>query len=133
MIGDYKIKALDKGFEFECVVTLLKAPLRLKISTDSNRFLDEIFLGDDYFDCLLKTRRILQTKGIFLLCNGARKDVYPSGLTRQMSDGIMAYILEMGKPTMRENRVNIFESASPNEICTIEEQLTFHNNWAKSL
>ena len=59
--------------------------------------------GEDVFDCLIEARRILEGKRIQMLCNAARKDVYPSRMSRQMSGGTKAYVMKLGKPAMRED------------------------------
>jgi hypothetical protein len=86
----------------------------------------------DFFNCLCQIRLELEKKGIKILCNGARVDVWPSGMMRDMSNGILAYIMKMGLQSKVEDRVNIFEPAKPEEIGTVHEQSEYAKNWFKS-
>ena len=48
---------------------------------------DQPFSGADLFDALIALRRRLEDLGCRLLCAGARRDVYPSGMSRTMGGG----------------------------------------------
>lgn len=61
--------------------------------------------------------------------NGARIDVYPSRLIRQMAHGRMAYILKPNTPVSAESLINIFERADLNTIGTVKEQIEFYKIW----
>lgn len=88
--------------------------------------------GGFYFSMLRDIRLELQKSNIFLLINGSRKDVYPSGMS---VPGMMAYIQIMGKPSSSFNDlVNIFdETTELNMITTVEEQDNYHHDWINSL
>jgi hypothetical protein len=77
-------------------------------------------------------RSELQKYNIFLLINGSRKDVYPSGMSLP---GMMAYVQTMGKQNSSLNDlVNIFdETIQLDMISTVEEQDKYHNTWINSL
>lgn len=91
------------------------------------------FTGRDFFDCLVKLRESLEERRFFLLCNGARYDVYPSRMTRQMGLGIKAYRMELGKPATIDDIVNIFEETEPSKIGTIKDQQLYYKKWLASL
>ena len=40
------------------------------------------YSGTDYFNILRHVRLSLEAKGVVLLCNASRVDVYPSGMSR---------------------------------------------------
>jgi hypothetical protein len=88
--------------------------------------------GGFYFFMLRDIRSELQKSNIFLLINGSRKDVYPSGMSLP---GMMAYVQIMGKQSSSLNDlVNIFdETTQLDMISTVEEQDKYHNNWINSL
>ena len=52
--------------------------------------------GPDQFECLLRLRTELEPLGYRTLVNGARLDVWPSGMARQMAAGRKCYVLTMG-------------------------------------
>jgi hypothetical protein len=88
--------------------------------------------GGFYFFMLRDIRSELQKYNIFLLINGSRKDVYPSGMSLP---GMMAYVQTMGKQNSSLNDlVNIFdETIQLDMISTVEEQDKYHNTWINSL
>ena len=87
--------------------------------------------GSFYFHILKDIRAELQNEAVFILLNGCRKDVYPSGMSLS---GYMAYILTMGKPTSLKNLVNIFDDFTElDKISTVEEQSNYHSQWIESL
>ena len=89
--------------------------------------------GVDLFDSLRNLRATLEEDGIRILCAGARADVYPSGMSRTMSDGRKAYTLKLGLVAQRNDLVDIFSYASPREVGTVAEQRRFHEQWISSI
>ena len=89
--------------------------------------------GDDYFDCLLEIRESFEKTNMKILCNGARYDVYPSRMSRQMGKGIKAYVMIKGKQAMEDSLVDIFESADLVKIGTVQQQRDYYNAWLDSL
>lgn len=89
------------------------------------------FVGEDLFDALKEMRKWFETKECLLLCAGARRDVYPSGMARSMGSARKAYVHEMGKPT--SHLVDIFEPAEADQIGTVDEQEKFRREWISSL
>ena len=70
---------------------------------------DSIFvsIGNDLYSCLANLRN--QLPGITFLCKGSKINVHPSRSTRQMTSGLMAYELIMGKQAKHSDLVNIFD------------------------
>lgn len=100
--------------------------------------LEDLLLGgevraSDYFDCLVQIRKNFEKENFRILCNGARYDVYPSQMSRQMGKGLKAYVMTLGKQALEEDLVNIFDPAEITKIGTVEQQKSYHNEWLKSL
>lgn len=98
-------------------------------------FEDRSFEGvaEDFFDALAALRRSCESAGYRVLCYGASRNVWPSGMARDMGRGLKAYRKSLGQPTTREDLVGIFETGSDVEPCTVEEQRAFNERWANSL
>ncbi|WP_194726532.1 hypothetical protein [Noviherbaspirillum malthae] len=89
--------------------------------------------GTTLFDALLKLRLELEKHGWFLLCNVARRDAYPSQMMMQMAMGRKIYVTKHGLQARRQDIVDIFGEATPDQIGTVEEQRRYHEDWIKSL
>ncbi|MFL1467489.1 hypothetical protein [Marinobacter sp. HN1S83] len=89
--------------------------------------------GDDLFDALINLRNKLEKKGALIMCHGARRDVYPSAMSRNMGGGVMAYQLTVGEPARRTDMVNIFDRCDDSRIASPEEQESFYKSWLDSL
>jgi hypothetical protein len=90
------------------------------------------FIDVDLFECLIQLRTELSKYNYVALCNGARLDVYPSGMCRDMGGGSCAYILQSQKSPTPEDLVNIFDPAPIELIASIEEQKQFFESWHTS-
>lgn len=86
-----------------------------------------------YFDALIRIRQTIEREGYRLLCFGASKGVYPSGMSRSMGVGDKAYRLEMGKAATSKDLISIFDTDASVAPATIEEQQTFFDEWKESL
>lgn len=71
----------------------------------------------DLFECLRAVRCALDEEGALLCCEGARRDVFPSGMARQMGGGRKAYRIATDRVL-----VDIFAPTDCNEVCTVDEQ-----------
>lgn len=87
--------------------------------------------GNDYFSCLVELRK--KAPYIKFLCKGAKINVYPSSMARQMSQGMLAYELIIGKPATRDNIVHIFDFDDKDISENPDEQKYFYKNWISSL
>lgn len=77
----------------------------------------------DLFAALAVARRELELRGVQLACNGARLDVWPSGMLRQAGYGRRAYVLTMPPTVVRPSTVDIFEPAPQSSLlATVDEQ-----------
>lgn len=82
--------------------------------------------GADLFNALLNLRRELEASDIFLCCNGARADVWPSGMSGQMGDGRSAYRHVSGRRPASSDLVDILAPAPCSEVVTVDEQAREH-------
>jgi hypothetical protein len=85
--------------------------------------------ASDVFECLCRLRTELDREGIRLCCNGARLNVWPSGMARDMGGGSKAYVLQIGRRATIDDLVDIFDSAPIEDVATVEEQRRFAEKW----
>ncbi|WP_344117673.1 hypothetical protein [Streptomyces blastmyceticus] len=83
--------------------------------------------GDDIFEAMSRIRLQIEPLGYQLLCNGARIDAFPSGMSRDMWGGRVLYILKPGRAAYR--RVSIFDRAEPASVGTVAAQQGFYDSW----
>ncbi len=95
------------------------------------------FVSDDYFIALAQLRNWLYGWGSYYpMCKGVLINVYPSRMSRQMSNGIKAYFLTLGKQAIEDDLVDIFDSIDDgeiNRIATPNKQIQYFKDWIKSL
>ena len=87
--------------------------------------------ADDFFDALRQIRLELETQNAMILCNGARIDAYPSGMSRQMSLGRIVYLNQTGQPA--KHKAAIFDKADADWVASVAEQDKYHCDWLASL
>lgn len=85
----------------------------------------------DLFHCFCDVRK--QIYPLVPACKGAERNVFPSSMSQQMSHGKMAYELILGKPSQRNNVVDIFSPGNIDNLCSVEEQLSYYESWKDSL
>jgi hypothetical protein len=107
----------------ELTVTLRfteREPWRVEVVTPSGSVVAAG--GADRFRALLDVRRELEPLGLQLCCNGARLDVWPSGMSGQMSGGRRAYLRPGGRAPGKNDLVDIFDPAPRDRVGTVEAQ-----------
>lgn len=87
--------------------------------------------GKDIYVCLAKIRA--DFPHITFLCKGAKINVTPSRMASQMSAGLVAYELTLGKQATREDIVHLFDYEEHNLTNNPQEQINFYKNWLASL
>ena len=102
-----------------------------KLTVSGGGFEGQEFEGDDLFGAMTALRRKLEKRGISLQCAGARKDVYPSGMSRSMGSARNAYVTTLGEPAIF--LVDIFDPAGAEQVGTVSEQKQHREKWAASL
>ena len=94
----------------------------------------EKFTADatDYFEALgIIRRRFLEPKGLIPFCYGASLKVWPSGMARDMGQGLKAYKIELGQPA--GELVGIFDEGPDVIPAPVNAQEEFANDWISSL
>lgn len=87
----------------------------------------------DLFEALVRARRGLETQDVLLDCNGARRDVFPSAMQRQATEGRRAYVLTIPRTTKRPPVVDIFAAAPDlSALATVDEQRAWFDRWRAS-
>jgi hypothetical protein len=86
----------------------------------------------DFFESLCRLREQLATLGLSPLCYGACRNVFPSGMCRDMGSGLHAYRLQLGSRAKPEI-VNIFGSGDELDIVSVETQRQFFDEWRLSV
>lgn len=104
-----------------------KRTLRFTMRSD----LTKVYTAYDLYVCFGMLRA--DYPKIKFLCKGAKINVHPSRMSSQMSSGLVAYELKLGKPSEDEDLVRIFDYEDENITNNIEEQNTFYQNWIESL
>jgi hypothetical protein len=87
--------------------------------------------GNNLFECFSKVRASLPK--IVFLCKGAKRNVYPSRMSSQMANGLLAYELELGEQALKKDIVNIFDHDEIDIVGSSEDQAAFFKKWLESL
>jgi hypothetical protein len=88
--------------------------------------------GRDYFEALREVRKLMEPDRLIPFCYGASLNVYPSGMSREMAQGMVAYRMTLGRPTRREDLVRIFD-AGPDVIpAFVAQQSEYFDDWKNS-
>ncbi|WLG31718.1 hypothetical protein PSH85_15225 [Pseudomonas simiae] len=90
-----------------------------------------VYEGRDMYVCLAKIRA--DFPHITLLCKGAKLNVKPSRMASQMSAGLVAYEMTLGKQATNENIVHLFDYEEENLTNNPQEQIDFFKKWLASL
>jgi hypothetical protein len=89
--------------------------------------------ASDYFEALCRVREVLEQDGARLLCYGASRDVYPSGMARDMGSGLRAYRTSMGHRASGSDLMDIFATGPDVQPATVEEQRRYRDEWLVSI
>lgn len=124
-----KVKAIIGGIETYVTFKYDAAHGKLKFSEAEN--FSKIYEAADIYICLAKVRA--DFPHIQFLCKGAKINVRPSSMASQMSGGMVAYELTLGKRTTREDLVHIFDYEDDNLTNDPNEQKKFYKTWITSI
>ena len=84
----------------------------------------------DCYAALQNVRRKSEGRGWSIHCLGARRNVWPSAMSRQMGGGEKAYILTTGQPA--SEIVLIFDLDLNPDGSTVAEQEAYSHSWLQS-
>ena len=87
----------------------------------------------DYFEAMCRIREELEKENLRPLSYGASRNVFPSGMSRDMGDATLAYRTTLGLQGKMSDLVFIFATGGDVEPVTVSEQKQFHDEWFKSL
>ena len=128
-MNEYKLAVADGRGVREAIVTIATVGDRCRVEVQLPDGLRVAADDGDYFAALLAVRRTLERDAIRLLCQGARRDVWPSGMAISMSAGMKAYVLVLGQHAARPALIDTFAPASADEVGTIAEQEAHRDAW----
>ncbi len=96
---------------------------------------DDLLTGQagDCFAALQIMRREAEGRNWKICCKGARRNVWPSAMSRSMGGGVKAYVLEMGRQGRVDSLVDIFDDDDPESYSSVADQEVFATAWLESL
>ena len=94
---------------------------------------DVVGEASDYFEAMCRIREQLESTGWRPICYGASRNVYPSGMGRDMGRGLKAYRMQLGQLTKRSDLVRIFETGPDVDPVSVAVQRAFWKDWMKSI
>lgn len=127
----YIINKISNKKEKCCLLISESEPWCIELICSS--FEKEKYDGDDLFEALIKMRKKLEEKDMLILCNGAKKNISPSGMSRSMGGGRKASYIEIGSPVKSGNLVDIFDYAERNKVVSVLKQKQYFMEWVESL
>ncbi len=123
------IKVIISNKKTEATVKYDTKKLIMTFSEAEN--FQKIYEGKDIYACLAKVRADLPH--ITFLCKGAKINVMPSRMASQMSSGLIAYKMTLGKQATDEDLVHLFDYEEENLTNDPKEQIDFFKKWLASL
>jgi hypothetical protein len=88
------------------------------------------YTGSDFYECLGHIRE--DHRDVVFLCKGSKINVHPSTMSSQMTLGVKAYELTLGKPALRTDLVSIFDYEENNLTNDPKVQRDFFMRWVES-
>jgi hypothetical protein len=85
--------------------------------------------GHNLWAATVALREQLEAEGWLLQVEGARLDVHPSGMSRDVGK---AYVLRPGRRAVREDLVETLAPLSDGQAATVADQRAFFERWAAS-
>jgi hypothetical protein len=83
----------------------------------------------DFFQALCDIRGLLANDGLIPFCYGASLNVYPSGMARDMGQGLKAYKLAVGRHAKIDDLVEIFAKGPDVIPASVALQERFYRDW----
>ncbi|ROM59187.1 hypothetical protein BK648_01000 [Pseudomonas poae] len=123
------IKAIINNLETYVTFKYDSTRIKLKFSEADN--FSKVYTAEDMYICFAKVRS--DFPHIKFLCKGAKINVRPSSMASQMSGGMVAYELTLGKRATREDLVHIFDYEEHDLTNNPQEQDNFYKKWIISI
>jgi hypothetical protein len=86
----------------------------------------------DFFQALCDIRGLVARDGLIPFCYGASLNVFPSGMARDMGQGLKAYKLTEGRHARMADLVEIFAEGPDVIPASVEAQEKFYRDWLAS-
>jgi hypothetical protein len=101
----------------------------------SLRFRDQTLRAEaqDFFAAFCELRKELEKTNLIPFCYGASLNVYPSGMCRDMGQGLLAYRMTKGVRPSQEDLARIFDEGPDVIPATVSLQQEFYNEWLTSI
>jgi hypothetical protein len=87
----------------------------------------------DFEESLQLLRNELESNDLLLLCNRYRMNAFASSMSRQMSDGLACYIVDMGHPVDPEHIADALAPAPAETIVSADEANEYIAAWIESV
>lgn len=87
----------------------------------------KIYVDTNFYRCFGRVRE--DNPHIEFLCKGSKINVHPSSMSSQMTQGLKAYELTLGKKPSSEDVIYIFDYDENNLTNDPEEQRIFFKKW----
>lgn len=137
MLKKIKIINLETSKILEVSIVLYKINNEFFIELRYEKFPPKFFISSNYYNSFVEMRSwLLEEQLGFPMVKGSLLYVYPSRMTLQMSGGLKAYSLIMGKQSNEEDIVDIFDSIDidqSNYLSSRLEQEKYFKKWLNSL
>lgn len=122
-----EISIINNGLCEKATITYDRNKCTLAILFSSG--VEKNYADLDIYRCFGLLRK--EFSHIRFLCKGSKINVYPSAMASQMSCGVVAYELTLGKSD--GELVRIFDHEENDLTNDIEDQVNFRKRWSASL
>jgi len=102
----------------------------VSITVLGEKLQEKTYFEKDFYKCFAMLRR--DNPNFDFYCKGAKINVHPSNMSSQMSLGLKAYELVVGKAPSLDDLVFIFDYEENGLTKNPDEQRLFYLNWTKS-
>ena len=111
-------------------INLACDPVAISITIDLGGGPKKTYFGSDFYKCFAALRK--DNDGLIFCCKGAKTNVHPSSMASQMSLGLKAYELVIGKEPSIDDLVFIFDYEEKDLSGDPDEQRQFYLSWMAS-
>ena len=111
-------------------INLACDPVAISITIDLGGGPKKTYFGSDFYKCFAALRK--DNDGLIFCCKGAKTNVHPSSMASQMSLGLKAYELVIGKEPSIDDLVFIFDYEEKDLSSDPDEQRQFYLSWMAS-
>lgn len=123
-----EIKTLINSKKQAAILICDSETISIKFTPDDG--IEKTYAAEDFYECLGKIRK--EHPNIKFLCKGSKINIRPSSMSSQMSLGIKAYELTLGKHSSPKDLVDIFDYEENDLTNSREEQEIFYMKWRKT-